>query len=76
LKLYKRENRGQNKEEQFADIRILEARNQRLKKQLEIEKKENQKLRSQLADSSGQMKPSVKEALAQAGTEEGAGSDE
>ena len=47
-----------------------------LKNQLEAEKRENQKLRSELADGSGQMKPTVKRALAQAGKEEGAGSDE
>jgi regulator of replication initiation timing len=46
-----------------------------LKRELETEKEENQRLRRQLVDSSGQMKPSIKKALAQAGPGEGAGSD-
>ena len=61
------------------NMQIIESLKQEikdLKKQLETEKEENQRLRSQLADSSEQMKPSVKRALAHAGPGEGAGNGE
>lgn len=54
------------------NMQIIESLKQEineLKKELETQKEENQRLRSQLAESSGQMKPSVKSALAQAGPE-------
>ena len=54
------------------NMQIIESLKQEIKdikRQLETEKEENQRLRSQLADSSGQMKPSVKRVLADAGPE-------
>lgn|GEM_PF-2344347 len=61
------------------NVQIIESLKQEieyLKKQLEIEKEENRRLRSKLSEGSGQMKPSVQRALAQAGKEEGEGGGE
>jgi hypothetical protein len=49
------------------DTQIIESLKQKiedLERELEIEREENRRLRSQLAESSGQMKPPVKRALA------------
>ncbi len=53
------------------EIESLKQEITELKRRLEVEKEENKRLRIQLAESAGQMKPSIKRALAQAGTEEG-----
>ncbi len=49
------------------EIKALEREIEDLKRQLEEEKKENQRLRELLPESSNGIKPSVKRALAQAG---------
>lgn len=51
------------------EIESLKQEIKDLKRQLEEEKEENQRLRNQLPESSDQMKPSIKSALAQAGPE-------
>jgi len=56
-------------------IKALKREIEDLKRQLEEEKKENQKLRDQLPESSNGMKPSVKRALAQAGPEADGGDE-
>lgn len=57
------------------EIGALKQEIEDLKRQLEAEKEENQRLRDQLPDSSDQMKPSIKSALAQAGPGAGSGDE-
>ncbi len=57
------------------EIKALKQEIEDLKRQLEQEKEENQRLRGQLPDSSNRMKPSIKRALAQAGPEAGGGDE-
>ena len=56
-------------------IDALKQEIEELKRQLELEKEENKKLRDQLPESSNQIKPSVKRALAQAGPEASSGEE-
>ena len=57
------------------EIDALKQEIEDLKKQLEVEKEENQRLRDLLPDSSNRMKPSIKRALAQAGPGAGSGDE-
>ncbi len=57
------------------EIQVLRQEIEDLKRQLEEEKEENQRLRGQLPDSSNRIKPSIKRALAQAGPEAGGGDE-
>lgn len=57
------------------EIKALKQEIEDLKRQLEKEKEENQRLRDQLPDSSNRIKPSIKRALAQAGPEAGGGDE-
>ena len=57
------------------EIQVLRQEIEDLKRQLEAEKEENQRLRGQLPDSSNRIKPSIKRALAQAGPESGGGDE-
>ncbi len=57
------------------EIQVLRQEIEDLKRQLEEEKEENQRLRGQLPDSSHRRKPSIKRALAQAGPEAGGGDE-
>ena len=57
------------------EIEALKQAIEDLKRQLEEEKEENQRLRDQLPDSTNRMKPSIKRALAQAGPEAGSGDE-
>ena len=57
------------------EIEALKQEIKDLKRQLEVEKEENRKLKDQLPDSSDQMKPSIKSALAQAGPEADGGGE-
>ena len=57
------------------EIETLKQEIKDLKRQLEEEKEENQRLRNQLPERSNEIKPSVKRALAQAGPEAGGGDE-
>ena len=63
------------KRNDLEEIETLKQEIKDLKRQLEEEKEENQRLRGQLLDSSNRIKPSVKRALAQAGPEAGGGDE-
>ena len=57
------------------EIIALKKEIEELKRQLAMEKEENQRLRDRLPESSNGMKPSVKRALAKAEPEEGGGDE-
>jgi hypothetical protein len=57
------------------EIKALKREIEDLKRQLAIEKRENQMLRDQLPERTNGMKPSIKRALSQAGPEADSGDE-